>query len=162
MLMRRMLTVVVFGLGACLLGSPASAQTPDSFTPAVEESCTKYEGEGARHGLCVAYCEAQDCDNTKGSNPSCSTIAERFIAYSVRQGYSKGPKDKPAISCKVTACTADDAKFCGGRELDCDVTGDKICEHVCSATFEGVNSKGDPLCSVTPPCKKCVGEDPTK
>ena len=159
--MRRPLVVVLFGLGVFLLGSPASAQTPDSFTPAVEEACTKYEGEGARHGLCIAYCEAQDCDNTKGSNPSCATIAERFIAYSVRQGYVKGPKEMPTIACKVTACSFEDAKFCGGKERDCSA-GDGMCTQSCSAGFQGFNEKGDPLCSVAPACKECVGDKPGK
>ena len=160
--MRRPLVAVLFGIGVLLLGSPASAQTPDSFTPAVEEACTKYEGEGARHGLCIAYCEAQDCDNTKAANPSCATIAERFISYSVKQGYVRGPKEKPAIACKVTACTPEDAKYCGGREADCDITGDKVCEQICTATFQGLSSKNEPLCSVAPPCKKCVAENPGK
>jgi hypothetical protein len=158
--MCRPLVAVFFGLGVLLLGSPAFAQTPDSFTPAVEEACTKYEGEGARQGLCIAYCEAQDCDNTKDSNPSCGTIEERFIAYSVRQGYVKGPKDKPVISCKVTACSKDDIGFCGGREQDCSVGG--MCTQICTATFEGFNSDNKPLCSVAPPCKKCTAEIPPK
>jgi hypothetical protein len=155
--MCRPFVVVLFGIGVLLLGSPASAQTPDSFTPAVEEACTKYEGEGARHGLCIAYCEAQDCDNTKGSNPSCGTIEERFISYSVRQGYVKGPKEKPVIACKVTACSAEDAK-CGGKEADCDLNGDRKCEQICTVTSQ-LNEKGDPVCVVTK-CKGpfCVGE----
>jgi len=156
--MCRPFVVVLFGIGILALGTPASAQTPDSFTPAVEEACTKYEGEGARHGLCIAYCEAQDCEATKDSNPSCSSIVESFISYSVKKGYVKGPKEKPTISCKVTACTPEDAQLCGGRERDCDITGDGVCEQICSATFEGFSQKNEPLCSVAPACKKCVGE----
>ena len=156
--MRRPLVAMLFGIGILLAAPPAFAQTPDSFTPAVEEACTKYEGEGARHGLCIAYCEAQDCDNTKDSNPSCSTIAERFISYSVRQGYVKGPKEKPVIACKVTSCTAEDAKYCGGKEMDCSIDG--TCQQICTATFQGTGPKGEQLCSVAPACKGCVGENP--
>ena len=155
--MCRPFVVVLFGIGILLLGTPVSAQTPDSFTPAVEEACTKYEGEGARHGLCIAYCEAQDCEATKDSNPSCSSIVESFISYSVKKGYVKGPKDKPTISCKVTACSKDDVAFCGGRERDCAAAGG-VCEQICTSTFEGFNSDNKPLCSVAPPCKLCVGE----
>lgn len=161
--MRRWFVAMVVGLGVFLLGVTASAQTPDSFTPAVEESCTKYEGEGARHGLCVAYCEAQDCDNTKGFNPACPTIAERFIAYSVKQGYVKAPKEQPAISCKVTACSADDAKFCGGKEVDCLNEASGLCEQICTATYEGVNREGAPLCSFPEEkCRRCAAADPSK
>jgi|SRR5687767_6165153 len=158
--MRRPLVVVLFGIGILLLGSPASAQTPDSFTPAVEEACTKYEGEGARHGLCIAYCEAQDCEATKFSNPSCATIEERFIAYSVKQGFVGLPKkgELPAIDCKVVVCSKDDVAFCGGKEIDCSIDG--VCSPICTATFEGFSSKGDPLCSLAPLCKQCVGSKP--
>jgi len=161
--MRRLLVVVLFGIGVLLLGSPASAQTPDSFTPAVEEACTKYEGEGARHGLCIAYCEAQDCDNTKGSNPSCGTIEERFIAYSKRQGYSVLPPkgEKAGIACKVTACSAEDRKYCGGAEQDCNM-GDGLCAPICTAIFQGLTSDGNAVCSRAKPCTACVAKDPVK
>lgn len=145
-----------------LLVPSAFAQTPDANTPAVEEACTKYEGEGARHGLCVAYCEAQDCDNTKFSNPSCSTIAERFIVYSEKQGYAKGPSEKSAINCKVTACTSDDVQLCFGTEIDCDTNGDRICEHICTSTVVGFQD-GKVVCSAPVKCSDlCVGEDPHK
>ena len=160
--MRR--TLLSLGLvAACILlvQSSAAAQTPDASTPAEEEACTKYEGEGARQGLCIAYCEAQDCDATKESNPSCKAIAERFIAYSVRQGYVKSPKEKPAISCQVTACSADDVAYCAGHEIDCN-TGDGVCEQICTATFAGLDGDGGALCKKAPECKQCVGDDPTK
>jgi hypothetical protein len=160
--MRRLLFGVLLLACTFLVPTPASAQTPDASTPAQEEACTKYEGEGARQGLCIAYCEAQDCDNTKDSNPSCGTIAERFIAYSVKQGYAKGVKDKPVISCQVTACTDNDALYCGGREQDCDLNGDGVCEQICTAKFEGFIAENKPLCSVAMECKKCVGGDPKK
>ena len=34
--------------------------TPDGVTPAVEDVCTGMKG--AAFGLCVAFCEANDCD----------------------------------------------------------------------------------------------------
>lgn len=158
--MRRPLVAMLFGIGILLAAAPAFAQTPDSFTPAVEEACTKYEGEGARHGLCIAYCEAQDCENTKDSNPSCSSIEERFVSYSVRQGYVKAPKKGPAIDCKATACTSDDAQFCGGKERDC-MAKDGMCQSSCSATFLGLVDK-QPVCLVAPACQNCAAEIPPK
>jgi hypothetical protein len=144
----------------------ALAQTPDGITPAVEEACGQYQGEGARHGLCIAYCEAQDCENTKFSNPSCAQIAERFIAYSVRQGYVKSPKEKPAIECRKKveegACSKADAFYCGGKDLDCIVEGNRVCQSVCSSVLRGFDEKNNPLCAVTKCVDKCVAEDPTK
>jgi len=157
--MCRPFAVVLFGIGVLIVGTPAFAQTPDSFTPAVEEACTKYEGEGARHGLCIAYCEAQDCDNTKDSNPSCSAIEERFVAYSVKQGYVKLPKEKGAINCRVTACSKDDVAFCGGLERDCAIDG--VCQSICTATFQGFKDNVA-LCSPGPKCAKCAAEVPPK
>ena len=158
--MRRV--VVIFTLAICILvvASPAVAQTLDGNPPATEEACTKYEGDGARQGLCIAYCEAQDCDATKFSNPSCAMIAERFIAWSVKKGYVASPKEKPTISCKATACTAEDIKYCKGEERDC-LNGDGSCEAKCTSTFEGFNPGGVPTCSFIK-CKECVGKDPGK
>jgi hypothetical protein len=158
--MRRVVVTLMLAIGILVLSSPAVAQTPDGTTPATEEACTKYEGEGARQGLCIAYCEAQDCDATKFSNPSCAGIAERFIAWSVKKGYVASPKEKPTISCKATACTTEDIKYCGGQERDC-LNSDGACEAKCTSTFEGFNPGGVPICALIK-CKECVGKDPEK
>jgi len=67
--MRRAPWVLCYGitLALCLVGI-AGAQTPDAQTPAEEEACDKYKDEGARYGLCVAYCEAQDCESRQARN----------------------------------------------------------------------------------------------
>ncbi len=53
------LVVLLFVLG--LLTTPSLAQTADGMTPAEETVC---DGQsGALWGLCVAYCEAMDCDS---------------------------------------------------------------------------------------------------
>jgi len=137
---------------------PAMAQTPDEETPAEEKACEKYKGEGARYGLCVAYCEAQDCDELLRGDESCVNLAQKFIDWSVKKGYVKGPKHRETISCKVTACTYQDTKFCGGRERDCTIDG--VCTPICSRTFEGLNNEGKPLCSAGDRCTHCVGEEP--
>jgi len=134
------------------------AQTPDGETPAEEKACEKYKGEGARYGLCVAYCEAQDCDELLRGDESCVNLAQNFIDWSVKKGYVKAPKPKETISCKPTACTPEDTTYCGGKAHDCLVDG--VCTAVCSTTFEGFNDEGKPLCSVGDRCRRCVGEVP--
>jgi hypothetical protein len=144
-----------------LLVHTSVAQTPDGETPAEEEACDKYVGEGARHGLCVAYCEAQDCEGIKyGTDPSCDRIAERFVDYSVKQGYEKGkPKPgRPSIDCSTSACTVEDRTLCGGKERDCLNEETRECEEVCSRRFAGYDEKGNPLCLVSPACRKCAKE----
>lgn len=145
--------VLVSSVGAAL------AQTGDGETPAEEQACDKYQGEGARYGLCVAYCEAQDCDDLKKGDVSCLNIAENFVEWSVKKGYVRGPKGV-TIDCYVTACTKEDIKYCGGKEQDCNTDDDKECERVCTAKYLGTDEKGNPIC-VKPPCiKKCVSEIP--
>jgi hypothetical protein len=150
---------IMFVAGALAIPGMNIGQTPDGETPAEEESCTKYEGEGARFGLCVAYCEAQDCEGMKLDPISCRNIEQNFIDWSVKKGYVKGKKPQP-IDCSVTACSADDVRYCRGVEQDCidPETGD--CESVCTSEFAGFDGKGNPLCTAIPPCKKCVGDNP--
>jgi len=52
-------------LTALLLAPLASwASTPDGMTPAEEEVCdVLHDATPGLYGLCVAYCEAQDCDS---------------------------------------------------------------------------------------------------
>jgi hypothetical protein len=137
---------------------PAWAQAPDGETPAEEKACEKYKGEGARYGLCVAYCEAQDCDELLRGDESCVNLARNFIDWSVKKGYVRGPKGKETINCRVTACTLQDRKHCRGREQDCLIDG--VCTAVCTSTFEGFNDEGKPLCSTANLCKGCVSEMP--
>jgi len=144
------------------LGAPATiiSQTPDEQTPAEEEACTKYEGEGARYGLCVAYCEAQDCEGTKLDPQSCANIEQNFIDWPKKKGYTAGKKPQP-IDCKVTACTPEDRLLCGGVEQDCIVNLEtKECESICTSRFEGTNDRGEPLCTKAPACKRCVADTP--
>lgn len=133
-------------------------QTPDEETPAEEEACKKYEGEGARYGLCIAYCEAQDCEGLKLDPISCRNIEQNFIDWSKKKDYAVGPKDQP-IDCRIVICSKEDQAFCGGREIDClDNTGD--CEPVCSSEFLGRDDRGNPICTKIEACKKCVADTP--
>ena len=46
-----------------LIAAPGFASTPDGMTPAEESVCDElHEATPGLFGLCVAYCEAQDCD----------------------------------------------------------------------------------------------------
>jgi hypothetical protein len=50
--------------------------TPDGVPPADEEVCSNTKG-GPAHGLCVAYCEANDCELTPDS-PECVVLRNDF------------------------------------------------------------------------------------
>jgi hypothetical protein len=67
-------TALVFG------GSPALAYgdgTPDGSPPAEESVCDDAGLVGAARGLCIAYCEAKDCDVVPNS-PSCDRLHENY------------------------------------------------------------------------------------
>ena len=60
---------------AAALAAPAHAQTGDEMTPAQETVCEDAGLLGAAYGLCVAFCEANDCDLTPDA-----TACERLRA----------------------------------------------------------------------------------
>lgn len=151
--------LAVLFVGALVAFPVTVGQTPDEETPSEEEACDKYEGEGARYGLCIAYCEAQDCEGLKLDPISCRNIEQNFIDWSKKKGYAVGRKDQP-IDCSVVICSKEDIVFCGGREQDCldPETGD--CERICTSEFVGRDDRGTPICTKPTACKKCVGDTP--
>jgi hypothetical protein len=76
---RALATSVALGL---VLGSYSTVRalgggTPDGIPPPGESVCDGLEGR--LWGLCVAYCEAQDCFETPGSeHPSCDVLRAKL------------------------------------------------------------------------------------
>ena len=54
--------------------------TPDNLPPALEDICDMTTG--AANGLCVAYCEAMDCDSEdpNASAKACTKIEQKYTA----------------------------------------------------------------------------------
>lgn len=80
----RLLTIVLaaaVAFGSMALPREAVAYgdgTPDTDPPAEEEVCN---GLGGRMwGLCVAYCEAQDCPGSE--HPSCEVLRDKMYDLS--------------------------------------------------------------------------------
>jgi len=60
-------------LGLTIPVQTASAMTPDGVTPAEEDVCdVLIGGTPGLYGLCVAYCEAQDCDSDAAHSGQCT------------------------------------------------------------------------------------------
>ena len=77
--MKRIMTTFLFAAGLVLaVPLVASAQTPDGETPAVETVCDG--ASGAAFGLCIAYCEAMDCDDNlpEASLYACESVRRTF------------------------------------------------------------------------------------
>ncbi|HVH17411.1 MAG TPA: hypothetical protein VNF72_03850 [Myxococcota bacterium] len=52
--------------------------TPDGSPPAEESVCDDAGLVGAAYGLCVAYCEAQDCDAFP-DKPACDRLFDNYV-----------------------------------------------------------------------------------
>lgn len=88
MLRRRLLDLAVPAallLALCFLPTSAlgyGGGTPDTDPPAEEQVCNGYGGRA--WGLCVAYCEAQDCPAS--DHPSCDVLRRKLydlVGYEV-------------------------------------------------------------------------------
>lgn len=80
-LSRATLTVLVL-LGFLALARMSHAQTADGVTPAEETVC---DGQvGALWGLCVAYCEAMDCDyeSPLADEQACDRVLTNYLKKS--------------------------------------------------------------------------------
>jgi hypothetical protein len=68
---------------AMLAFTPMSqAETPDGETPAEETVCDDLHG--ALYGLCLAYCEAMDCEYSdhSASDEACERVLNNFMEHS--------------------------------------------------------------------------------
>jgi hypothetical protein len=68
-------SVCLLTLALGSVGAAFAQGTPDGVTPAVERICS--DQRGASYGLCVAYCEAHDCDLEPGST-ECATLRANY------------------------------------------------------------------------------------
>lgn len=113
------------------------AQTFDGRTPAEEQDCDSLNG--AAFGLCVAYCEAQDCD-ININQPSCPQLKANFEK---KTGSSILPCDARCgdgiVNDPSEQCDDGNAIPCDGCSNDC--------------TLENI---GDPNCNGT--ISECIPE----
>jgi hypothetical protein len=98
----QLLTVLV------LVAAMGHAQTPDGDAPANEGVCDELIGfTPGLYGLCVAFCEAQDCEATfdpatgnVAFDPGCRPSNPRLLA---KYNKLKNPAD-PAMPCVKNGC----------------------------------------------------------
>ena len=95
-------------IALAMFALPATAQTPDGMTPAEEGMCDVLnDATPGLKGLCVAMCEAQDCEAELNPdtgevdfNPSCNPSSEKLLDNYNRKA---GPSD-PQMPCVKVAC----------------------------------------------------------
>lgn len=109
-------------LTALLAPAAVQAQTPDGTTPAEEAVCdVLHDATPGLYGLCVAYCEAQDCDSVgQALSGQCQTPNPVLLDLFERKRRS----GDPAMPC-VSVSTPPPPCRCFGYEdlaaLDVDV-----------------------------------------
>ena len=95
-------------VSSAMFALPAAAQTPDGITPAKEEVCNVLTGATpGLYGLCVAFCEAQDCEATLDPatgivtlDPSCSPSSASLL----ENYYKKAGDSDPQLPCLKVPC----------------------------------------------------------
>jgi len=96
-----LLGLIVFGL-VFSFGLISVAKTPDGETPATETVCDGHTG--ALYGLCVAYCEAMDCDSAE---PNASERACERVRANYNNHHPSGT-DPPCVDpCAILAAIAE-------------------------------------------------------
>jgi hypothetical protein len=76
----RLFSLATLGAVALLGAAPALAfgdGTPDESPPAEEQVCEDAGLIGAAFGICVAFCEANDCDDFPDSH-ACDVLAAKY------------------------------------------------------------------------------------
>ncbi len=100
--MREIMLLSLFGI--LVVCGAASAQTPDGETPANEGVCDELlSATPGLYGLCVAFCEAQDCEPAvRVDDPfaSCQPSAPRLLEIYNR----KKQPDDPNMPCLLPDC----------------------------------------------------------
>ena len=105
------LTMLVTAIAAFAVAAPATAQTPDGETPANEGVCDVLIGSTpGLYGLCVAFCEAQDCEATYDPatdevtfDPDCKPSNPKILENYNRRMKSEDI-DMPCINFAVSEC----------------------------------------------------------
>lgn len=85
----------IYFLSALLMtaAAPAFSSGPDGMSPAEETVCDGlHEATPGLYGLCVAYCEAQDCDFESAISAQCSAPNPRLLDIYEKK---RTPEDPP-------------------------------------------------------------------
>ena len=84
----------------------ALATTPDGITPAVEDVCDGLiGGTPGLYGLCVAYCEAQDCDSEAAHSGQCTrTPPSEPVLRNYNRKMQPGDPPMPCLAPEPSPC----------------------------------------------------------
>ena len=78
-------TAAMLVVGAMVIASNTAYAygdgTPDEAPPAEEQACESAGLYGSAYGLCVAFCEANDCDAQldQPDDKACSALRKRYL-----------------------------------------------------------------------------------
>ncbi len=120
--MEKIIATIILSVAVTILMAPSTlAQTPDGETPANEGVCDELQGATpGLHGLCVAFCEAQDHSDVLVAITEQEMHALEDAAPSGRilANYNKKKKEgDPAMPCITVARVTDPCPCWGEAEL---------------------------------------------
>ena len=129
----------------------ALAQTPDGETPEVETVCDPLKGgTPSLYGLCVSFCEAQDCDDDavapaecQAANPGDAFGHHKCSCAKVLANYDarRAPGD-PEMPCIVDACPCFDADFLATELLNGNQCTDSATARRLQTLANGTDAQG--------------------
>lgn len=116
------------------------AKTPDGFTPAVEDVCDVLIGRTpGLYGLCVAYCEAQDCDIAAARSAQCKrTPPSKPILRNYNKKMRVGDPAMPCLAPPQAECpciTEEEGVITSWNQCTIDNNNDLLAEGNLGETF---------------------------
>jgi hypothetical protein len=106
------LVIAVLAVLLMVVSASAQAQTPDGLPPPNEGVCDGLHNPGVTpglYGLCVAYCEALDCEHQEGQPPQCAP-ANRAILDQYNRLRNDADPTMPCIQPPQVPCPCWDAQ----------------------------------------------------
>jgi len=129
---RTLSAVTVAALLLTLAPVHANAQTPDGVTPPNEGVCDGLRADGVTkglYGLCVAFCEAQDCvPNDDGSLPQSCVASDKRILDNYNKRKLPSDPDMPCVQQPCRCWTQEElgaALSSWGQPFNCDLDRDQ-------------------------------------
>jgi hypothetical protein len=147
--MKISITKVIFlALTLILIPTATEAQTPDMSTPAEEDYCDRYSDSGRKFGICNAWYEAMDCDDSAHKASACENLKAMLDGL----GVDTSPSSGTATPCPCFGDLSDEGFT---QDADCSDLANGVVEE------EEIDSNGNrtklKVQAINDPFYACIG-----